>query len=136
MQSLTAAQPTWSCGLIALGKRLEPPATFGLDWGGGRRVNDLSSVRVLDGGERGIWRRARVPEIRGSFSHLTDSELREWWRILNQVGESDSLILVEDGAPTTGQQERIHYGTLTNLDFFERRQSDKSRIDFRLTHWL
>lgn len=130
---------TFRAGIAAVGKRLEPGAALGLsgiDWGMGRRIQDLSDVRILDGGERGRWKKAKVPEVRGGFSHLSDAELRQWWAMLSAIGESDPMLFVEDAALTTGQQERIHYGTLTGLDFYERRQADKSRIEFRLTHWL
>ncbi|MFN3371633.1 MAG: hypothetical protein ACK4Z0_08915 [Sphingomonadaceae bacterium] len=126
-------------GVLAIGRRLQPGgAAGGFDWGAGRRVLDLSEVRVLPGGGRGRWQRARVPEVRGSFSQLTDAELAEFWDLQLAVGESGPVLLVE--APDTrgalGLHDRIHYGTLTSLDFYERRQADKNRVDIRLVHWL
>lgn len=126
-------------GVLAIGKRWQPGGTLGgLDWGAGRRVSDLSTVRVLPGGERGIWKAAKVPEVRGSWSHLTDAELRDLWALQKAAGESEPVLLVE--APDTlgeaASHDRIHYGTLVGLDFFERRQSDKSRVELTLRHWL
>ena len=138
-QSLDASNPSWFAGVLAVGWRIQPGGVLGgFDWGAGRRVNDLSAVRVLDGGERGIWRRTPLPEFRGSWSHLTDLELARLWATLRAAGESEPLLIAEapDTLGATGAHERIHYGTLTGLDFFERRQSDKSRIDLRLQHWL
>jgi hypothetical protein len=128
-------------GVLAIGKRWEPGRADGMpgfDWGAGRRVADLSEVRVLDGGERASWGRARVPEVRGSFSHLTDTEMQELWAIQRAAGEGDPMLLVE-AADTLGAAslaDRIHYGTFTGLDFFDRRQTSKSRAEVRLRHWL
>ena len=128
------------CGVLALGQRLEPGAggLAGFDWGTGQRIADLSEVRVTDGGERAIWRRAAVPEVRGSFSHLTDAERQRLLAILRAAGESGPLLLVEsaDTLGGAGLPDRIHYGTLSGLDFLERRMAGKSRIELRLRHWL
>ncbi|MFQ3664662.1 MAG: hypothetical protein SNJ79_01310 [Sphingomonadaceae bacterium] len=136
LRSLVAPfSPNFQVGVFALGRRIEPGFSF--DWGAGRRIVDLSEVRTLDGGERGVWRKATVPEVRGSFSQLTDAELRRVWQLLSEAGESEPVLLCE-AADTIGgaAQQRLHYGTLTSLDFFERQQANKSRIDFRLRHWL
>lgn len=135
---LTDMQP-FRAGVLAVGKRFQPGGLLGgLDWGAGRKINDLSTVRVLPGGERGRWRAAKLPEVRGSWSHLTDAELREFWSIVSEVGEGEPVLLVEtpDTGGAAGAHERIHYGTLVGLDFYERRQTDKSRAEIRLQHWL
>lgn len=134
VRSLDALNPNWLLGCVAIGLRWQP--AFAHDWGGGRRVADLSEVRTMPGGERGRWRRARVPEVRASWSNLTDAELRDWWAIVTAVGESEPLLYVEDAATTAGQQERIHYGTVIRQDYFERRQADKSAVSLVLRHWL
>jgi hypothetical protein len=134
VRSLDALNANWSAGVLAIGKRWQP--AFGHDWGGGRRVLDLSEVRTLAGGERGRWRRAKVPEVRASWSNLTDAALRGLWAITLAVGESEPLIFVEDADPAVGQQERIHYGTIVRSDFYERRQADKSAAQLLIRHWL
>lgn len=139
IDSPDGTSPNFMAGCLMIGTRLQPGADIalpGVDWGFGRRISDLSEVQVLDGGERAIWGRAKVPIVRGSFSHLTDAELRKWWAILTDIGLSGPLLFVEDSSATAGQQERIHYGTLTSIEPYERRQADKSRIEFQLTHWL
>lgn len=126
-------------GCLLTGRRLQPGGPLGgFDWGAGRRVIDQSSVRMLPGGERGRWLGAKVPEVRGAFSHLTDAELARLWELQVLAGESEPLLLVEapDTQGAVGGNERIHYGTLTGVDFFERRQVDKSRVEIRLQHWL
>ncbi|MFN7400553.1 MAG: hypothetical protein ACK5SX_16195 [Sandaracinobacter sp.] len=126
-------------GIFAVGRRFQPGGVLGgFDWGAGRRVIDLSSVRTLPGGERGRWLGAKVPEVRGTWSHLTDAELSELWAIQTAVGESEPVLLVEapDTLGAASAHDGIHYGLLTGLDFFERRQTDKSRVEVRLQHWL
>jgi hypothetical protein len=139
VESTASTNANWSAGVLAVGQRFQPLNGFGQaghDWGGGRRVSDLSTVRVTDDGARASWRKARVPEVRWSWSHLDESELRTLWGQLLTAGESGPLLFVEDPAETIGLQERIHYGTLAGLDFYERRQTEKSRIDLRLIQWL
>jgi hypothetical protein len=131
--------PSFSAGVLAVGRRFEPQnggAGPGADWGLGRRIVDLSDVRTLDGGEGAVWRKGRVPEVRWSWSHLTDEETRTLWALKTGHGESRPLLFVEDPAATPGQQERIHYGTLRSLAFYERQQSDKSRWEATLRGWL
>lgn len=133
------ASVPFQAGVLAIGRRWQPGGHLGgLDWGAGRRVADLSTVRVLPDGGRGIWKGAKVPEVRGSWSHLTDVELRDLWAVLKASGESEPILMVEaaDTLGETATNDRIHYGTMVGLDFFERRQSDKSRIEIRLQHWL
>lgn len=137
--NVPSSDTDFRAGCLLVGSRIQPGGELGgLDWGAGRRVLDLSSVRVLPGGERGVWKGAKVPEVRGTFSHLTDVELRRLWELQSLVGESEPVLLVEapDTGGAVGANERIHYGTLVGLDFFERRQSDKSRVEVRLQHWL
>ncbi|WP_194745712.1 hypothetical protein [Thermaurantiacus tibetensis] len=139
LQDLTAGPQVFSAGVLAIGGRIQPMNAGtgpGADWGTGRRVVDLSEVQTLDGGERATWRRACVPEVRWRWSLLSDAELRQLWALQMNRGEGQPLLYVEDAAATTGLQERIHYGTLTGLDFYERRQADKSSWEFRLRHWL
>lgn len=121
-------------GVIAIGTRWLP--SFNFELGAGRKITDLSDKRTLPGGEKGIWRKAKVPMFRGTWSNVVDIELLDLWSILSEVGESEPLLLIEDPDATTGQLERIHYCTIDGLDFYERAQVDKSRIDLRFEEWL
>lgn len=121
-------------GIVCIGQRWLPGFNFEL--GAGRKINDLSDKRTLPGGEKGIWRKAKVPVFRATWSNIVDTELRDLWSILSEVGESEPLLVIEDPDATTGQLERIHYCTIDGLDFYERSQVDKSRIDLRFEEWL
>lgn len=121
-------------GNVLIGNRLQPAWNY--ESGGGRRIDDRSTMRELPGGELGGMRAAKVPIIRTTWGDLTEAELLRLWDLLNEVGESEPVLLVEDPDETTGQQERLYYGTLIGLDFWERGDSDKSRIELRLRAWL
>jgi hypothetical protein len=139
LNSPDASNPNFEAGVLAIGRRFEPQnagAGPGVDLGGGRALRDLSEVRELDGGELSVWRRARVPEIRFSWSQLTDAESRELWALLSAAGTSQPVLFVEDAAATPGQQERIHYGLLRDIEVLQRTQSDKSRWSATVRGWL
>lgn len=120
-------------GTLAIGRRWSP--AFNFELGGGRRIQDRSSMRDMPGGEIAGLRGARVPVTRVSWGDMTDAELLALWDILSDVGESEPVLLIEDPDPTTGQCERIHYG-LQSSDFYERSMADKSRVELRLKEWL
>lgn len=120
-------------GTLGIGRRWSP--AFNFELGGGRRIQDRSSMRDMPGGEIAGLRGARVPVTRVSWGDMTDAELLSLWDILSDVGESEPVFLIEDPDPTTGQCERIHYGLQTS-DFYERSMADKSRIELRLKEWL
>jgi hypothetical protein len=132
----------WNLGVIAIGKRWEPGRDTnemrGFDWGAGWRANDQSEIRTHDGGEQSSWRRAVVPEVRGTFSHLTDAEVRELKAIIMAAGRTEPLLLVEadDTLGAGSLPQRIHYGSLIDVDFFERRDVNKRRFELRLRNWL
>lgn len=126
--------PDFSIGLMPFGLRVQPE--YGRDWGAGRRIVDQSSRITGRGGEQHVWRGARSPSTRWSWSHLSDLEMLNLWAALSEQGESAPFVYCEDPAPTTGIHERLHYGLLTGLDYYERAQTEKSQISFKLDEWL
>lgn len=130
----TAADADFSVGLMTFGQRIQPE--FGRDWGAGRRIVDQSTRITGRGGEQHLWRGARVPSVRWSWSHLSDAEMLRVWALMADAGESQPIVYVEDSSPTPGLHERIHYGLLTGLDYYERAQTEKSQISLKLDEWL
>lgn len=122
------------CGVLFVGARLAPGFNFEL--GSGRKIVDRSTVWELEDGGTETWRKGRTPLARARWSNLSEAELRTVWSMMANLGESEPLLWVEDPDATTGQQERIHYGTWTGLDWSERVQLEKQSIDLTLREWL
>ena len=117
-------------GNIVIGSRL--PLTWNFELGSGRKIEDQSITRTLPGGETAFERGGRTPLFRATWSNITDAEMRAVYSLLLDLGTSAPLLIVEDPDATAGQNERIHYGLLTGLDFNERVQADKQRIDLTI----
>ena len=100
--------------------------------GSGRRVDDRSTVRGLPGGETFIERGGRVPQWRATWSNATEAQYRELWSLFMEVGTSAPILVAEFQDGSTGQAEALHYGVIQNIDFSERVQLDKQRIELRI----
>ena len=129
-----AARGGMTIGVARFGTLWAPGWNF--ETGRGRRINDLSDKRELPGGELGIWRKAKAPLIRLSWGDLADSEVDDLDSMLAEIGESEPLVLVEDPDFTAGLHNRIHYGVLDGVDFYERQMSNKSRWELKMREWL
>lgn len=112
------------------------PLAFNYELGSGRKPEDQSVIRTLPGGETAIERGGRTPVWRATWSNITDAEMRSLWALLNEIGTGAPLIICEDPEATAGQNERIHYGLLSSLDFNERTQADKQRIDLTIREMI
>ncbi|WP_439532022.1 hypothetical protein [Polymorphobacter sp.] len=127
-----------SCGLVLIGKRWEPGDQFrNYDLGAGRAIDDQSIVRTLPGGETHAERAAKVPIWSAVWSGLEHSEMRALWAIIAECGTSEPVLIVEDPDAVAGQNEAMHYGTLTNVQQpFERTQAEKTRVEMRIREML
>jgi hypothetical protein len=117
-------------GLVVVGQTVALADNFEL--GSGRRIEDQSITRTLPGGETAVERGGRTPLWRATWSNVSDAEMRAIWSLLSEIGTGAPLIICEDPDATPGLNERIHYGLLTGLDFTERVQQDKQRIDLTI----
>ena len=100
--------------------------------GSGRRIDDRSQKRALPGGETAIERGGRAPEWRAAWSNLTEAQYRELWSLLIEVGIGAPILAAEFQDGSTGQAEALHYGTIQSIDFTERVQLDKQRVELRI----
>lgn len=114
-------------GVVLVGARVQP--VFNFELGSGFKVDDQSITRTLPGGETAIERGGITPIWRATWSNLTEVEFRSFGRIIRTFGKGAPLLLVEDPDAVTGQPEAMHYGLLEAIDFTERTQIDKQRID-------
>lgn len=129
-----ATAPFIEIGTLLVLQRL----ALGQEWNGnfelgsGRRVDDRSQIRALPGGETGIERGGRVPQWRASWSNATEAQYQELWSLFMEAGTSAPILAAEfqDGSP--GQAEALHYGLIQSIDFSERVQLDKQRIELRI----
>lgn len=131
MQETPAANPDGfvNLGVLCIGQSI--PLGYNYELGSGRKIEDQSIVRQLPGGETFSERGGRVPVWRATWSNLTEAEMRNIWSLLQEVGTGGQVLAIEDPDATTGQAERIHYAQIDSLDFIERVQIDKQRIDLR-----
>lgn len=120
-------------GVIAFGLAFEP--THNLEWGGGRQPLDLSERQRLRGGGFGIDHAARKTAIRWRFGDLTDAEIDRLEELVEERGVSRPVIVAEDPAPTTGLNERLHYGVFNALEFFERMDPDLNVWALSMEEW-
>jgi hypothetical protein len=121
-------------GNIVIGARV--PLVWNFELGSGRKIEDQSIIRTLPGGETAPERGGRTPLFRATWSNIADTEMRAIYALLLDLGTSAPLLIVEDPDITTGLNERIHYGLLTGLDFTERSQVDKQRIDLTIREMI
>lgn len=132
LQDQAASNPAGlvNAGVFCVGQKLAP--VFNFELGSGRKIEDQSIVRTLPGGETYTEEGGRVPVWRGTFSNLTEAEFRQYWSIVQEIGIGKPLLIIEDPDAVTGQAEAIHYGQLTAIDFTERVQLEKQRIDLTI----
>jgi hypothetical protein len=119
-----------NAGVLCIGQSINP--FFNYENASGWKIDDASPVRILPGGETFTQAHGKVPLWRCTWSSLTEAEMRDLRSLVGEIGTSEPLLIVEDPSATIGQSERIHYGLLTNIDFTERIQIDKQRLDLTI----
>lgn len=117
-------------GNFVVGQKIEP--LFNFELSSGRKIDDQSVIRPLPGGETAVERGGRTPIWRGTWSNLSEAEMRAIWSLQMEVGIGSPVLVIEDPDAVTGQCEAIHYGLLEGLDFNERVQLEKQRWDLRV----
>ncbi len=122
-------------GLVTVGRASIVPG-WNFQWGGGRRVIDMSEKTMLPGGELAIWKGAKVPVARISWGDLSEAERDAMYSLHLEIGESGPLILLEESDPASWRQEQLHYGVHDGLEFYERTQVGKSSWEMRVRNWL
>lgn len=121
-------------GVLVIGNRLQP--AFNFELGSGRRLDDQSIVRVLPGGETHSEEGAKVPLWRATWSNLSELDLVRLWSLFCEVGIGRPMLLIEDPDQTGGLPERIHYGQLVDMQWTERVQVEKQRIELQIRELL
>lgn len=135
---LAVTQPAGSLplavGNVLCGKAFTP--TYNREWGSGRRVIDTGSATALPSGGYAIVEGARKAAFSWTLGDLTDEETEALYAMQLDRGETRPVLVAEDPAATTGQRNRLHYGRLTSLRAFERRNPAQTRWEFSIEEWL
>jgi hypothetical protein len=123
----------YAIGVVRAGLSFRP--TWGPQWGAGRPFEDTSSVDRLMGGGFGIDDGVVVPGYSWTFGDLQDEERRQLYTMARLLGQSKSVLVVEDPDPTPALNERIHWG-LFKLDTYERTDPKNTKWAFIVRDWL
>lgn len=123
-----------SAGILVVGKAFEP--AFNHEWQSGRGLDDLSPKERLPSGAMSVDPRAIVPTWRWTLGDLTDADLAALWGLVRRRGSSRPVLVVEDPEANAGLHERLHYGTLKDLQEYAREDPDKTRWEFTHEEWL
>jgi hypothetical protein len=135
---ITLTQPVGNSGLI-IGNfmtGLSFVATYGHEWGAGRKVIDTGSSTPLPSGGFAVVEGARKGSYSWTFGDLTSAEVETLYALQLDRGETRPLLVVEDPAQTAGLRNRIHYGKLVSLRQFERRNPAQSRWEMTAEEWI
>lgn len=121
-------------GRVLTGKAFAPQ--FGHEWGAGRGVIDTGSATRLPSGGFAVAEGARLSSYRWTFGDLGLAEIEALYELQLQVGQTGPVLVVEDPAATAGLRNRIHYGLLTSLRPFERRNPAQTRWELSMEDWI
>lgn len=135
---LTLAQPAGNrpltAGILMVGKAFL--ANLGHEWGAGRKVIDTGSSTALPSGGFAVVEGARKASFSWTFGDLTSAEVDALYALQLDRGETRPLLVAEDPAMTTGLRWRLHYGKLTTLRQFERRNPAQTRWEMTVEEWI
>lgn len=135
---ITLFQPAGSLplkvGRALVGKAFIPQ--FNKEWGAGRGVIDTGTATRLPSGGFAIAQGAKLGTYRWTFGDLSESETEQLYALQIETGQTGPLLVVEDPAATAGQRNRIHYGLLTSLRPFERRNPRQTRWELSIEEWI
>ncbi|MDT7533724.1 hypothetical protein OVY48_09840 [Sphingobium sp. SA2] len=108
-----------SIGALIVGEGFQP--RLNKEWGAERGVRDSSSVTRLPGGGVSVVEGARYATYGWTLGDLSTVEADVLFELVLDRGESRPVVVVEDPATSIGLRNRIHYGALTGLRSFTRR---------------
>jgi hypothetical protein len=123
-----------TAGIVMVGKAFA--ATLGHEWGAGRKVIDTGTSTALPGGGFAVVEGARKGSYSWTFGDLSPAEVDALYALQLDRGETRPLLVVEDPAATAGLRWRLHYGKLTALRQFERRNPAQTRWEMTVEEWI
>ncbi len=120
-------------GTLIIGDGFQPQ--LNKEWGAGRGVKDTGVVTRLPGGGVSVVEGARFGTYSWTLGDLSVDEADRLYEMQLGVGESRPVLVVEDPARTAGLRNRIHYGALTSLRPFERRNRRQTNWQLGVEDW-
>jgi len=121
-------------GVIAFGLAWQPE--FGNEYGSGGVINDTGSADRLSGGGFAINEGVITGGWEWSMGDLSNDEMQRLYHgILRRVGNTKTVLVVEDPDPTDGLKDRLHWGLLTKIDRYERFAPNACRVSMRVDDW-
>jgi hypothetical protein len=131
---ITGGGANMTAGVLVVSNAFEP--TYGHEWQSGRGLEDLSLKERLPSGAMSVDPRAIFPTWRWTLGDLTDADVATLWSLIRRRAASRPVLIVEDPDTTSGLHERLHYGTLKDLQEYSREDVDKTRWEFSVEEWL
>lgn len=122
-----------SIGALVLGNGFQP--RLNKEWGAGRGVKDTGTVTRLASGSIAVVEGVRYGTYGWTLADLTVDEADRLYEMQLSVGESRPILVVEDPDRTAGLRNRIHYGALTGLRAFERRNVRQTSWQMTVEDW-
>jgi len=121
-------------GALMAGQAWQP--NWNMEIGSGRAVKDTGSITRLPSGGVSIVEGARFGSFKFTLGVLTDDEVDYLYDLQLDRGETRRLLVVEDPARTAGLRSRLHYGALTSLRAFERRDPAQTKWEATVEDWV
>ncbi|PHP19514.1 hypothetical protein CG471_11685 [Sphingobium sp. IP1] len=120
-------------GALIVGDGFQPK--YNKEWGSGRAVKDMSTVTRLASGGVAVVEGGRYASYSWTLGDLSEEETDRLFELQLAVGESRPLLVVENPDRTAGLRNRIHYGTLTGLRSYDRRNAVQTSWQLAIDGW-
>lgn len=129
---VTVNQPAtaFQIGRLVVGLAFDWPYAFG----GGRAPIDTSRVAALPDGGFGIDEGVMKASFQWRFVDLTPVALAKLWQIVEELGESRTLVVVE-GPDYPPVATSVHYGIFRKLEPFEREDAAATKWAMTVEEW-
>jgi len=129
-----AGEQPIAIGALMAGQAWQP--AYNMEIGSGRAVKDTGSITRLPSGGVSIVEGARFGSFKFTLGDLTDDEVDYLYDLQLDRGETRRVLVAEDPARTSGLRSRLHYGALTSLRAFERRDPAQTKWEATIEDWV
>lgn len=120
-------------GVLAAGLAFQPK--FGREYGGGRTPIDTGSRERMPSGGFGVSPGIVKSSWDFTMGDLTADEVDQLWDLTLQLGETRSVLAVENPDVSPGLNERLHWSMFDKLQQYERLNPALTRWAFRVEDW-